>query len=50
MVFSPSDSLCVHSVACDVSVLELKEDRSSRQDTLFIRKVGRRDVPLFPDR
>lgn len=31
--------LSVHSVTFDVSVLELKEDRCSRQDNLFIRKV-----------
>lgn len=31
--------LRVHSVMFDVSVLELKEDRCSRQDNLFIRKV-----------
>lgn len=31
--------LCVHSVTFDVPVLELKEDRCSRQDNLFIRKV-----------
>lgn len=29
------------SVMFDVSVLELKEDRCSRQDILFIRKVRR---------
>lgn len=29
------------SVMFDVSVLELKEDRCSRQDNLFIRKVRR---------
>uniref|UniRef100_A0A671UC23 EFR3 homolog B n=1 Tax=Sparus aurata TaxID=8175 RepID=A0A671UC23_SPAAU len=34
--------LRVHSVMFDVSVLELKEDRCSRQDNLFIRKHAQR--------
>uniref|UniRef100_A0A8C4HB62 EFR3 homolog B n=1 Tax=Dicentrarchus labrax TaxID=13489 RepID=A0A8C4HB62_DICLA len=35
-------AFCVHSVMFDVSVLELKEDRCSRQDNLFIRKNAQR--------
>ncbi|XP_070786731.1 protein EFR3 homolog B-like isoform X1 [Enoplosus armatus] len=37
-----SSRLTAASVTCDVSVLELKEDRCSRQDNLFIRKHAQR--------
>uniref|UniRef100_A0A3Q1FLX7 EFR3 homolog B n=1 Tax=Acanthochromis polyacanthus TaxID=80966 RepID=A0A3Q1FLX7_9TELE len=36
------EMLSVHSAALDVSSLELKEDRSSRQDILFMRKHAQR--------